>query len=57
MDGKFLAAAAGLGMAAGAVAVLMMPRTNPARRAAARAANKAEDMVFMLEDKLSDLTD
>lgn len=33
----------GLGMAAGAVAVMMMPRKNPARRLAAQAAGELED--------------
>ena len=33
----------GLGAAAGAVAILMMPRNNPTRRLAAKAANKVED--------------
>ena len=56
MDGKFLAAAAGMGVAAGAVAVLMMPRTCPARRLAAKAANKAEDVVFQAQDKLGEIT-
>ena len=43
MNGKEWAITAGLGAAAGAVAVLMMPRTNPTRRLAAKAANKMED--------------
>ena len=43
----------GLGAAAGAVAILMMPRTNPTRRLAAKAANKVEDMAWKVSDKLS----
>ena len=34
---------AGIGAAAGAVAVMMIPRQNPVRKLAAKAANKAED--------------
>lgn len=44
---------AGLGAAAGAVAVLMMPRNNPARKLAAKAADKAENVVWKMEDKLN----
>lgn len=44
---------AGLGAAAGAVAVLMMPRTNPTRKLAAKAANKAQDLAWKMEDKLN----
>ena len=40
MSMKGWAVTAGLGVAAGAVAVLMMPRNNPTRRLAARAADK-----------------
>ena len=43
----------GLGAAVGAVAILMMPRTNPTRRLAARAANKMEDVAWKVSDKLS----
>lgn len=44
----------GLGAAAGAVAVLMMPRSNPTRRLAAQAANKVEDAAWRFTDKLTD---
>ena len=44
---------AGISAAAGAVAVLMMPRTNGARKLAAKAANKAEDLVWKMEDKMN----
>lgn len=54
MSVKGWAITAGLGAAAGAVAILMMPRNNPARQMAAKAANKMEDVAWKLEDKLSD---
>ena len=59
MGMKGLAITAGLGAAAaaGAVAVLMMPRTNQARRLAAKAANKMEDAAWKVEDKLKDELD
>ena len=43
----------GIGAAAGAVGVLMLSRTNPARKLAAKAANKAEDAAWKLSDTLS----
>ena len=45
---------AGLGAAAGAVAIMMMPRNNPTRRLAAKAANKVEDMAWQVSSKLTD---
>ena len=53
MKAKGLAITMGLGAAAGAVAILMMPKTNPTRRLAAKAANKVEDMAWRVSDKLS----
>lgn len=47
------AVTAGLGAAAGAVAVMMMPRNNPTRKLAAKAANKAQDLVWKMEDKMN----
>ena len=47
----------GLGAAAGAVAVLMMPKNNPTRRLAAKAANKVEDAVTQMTDKMTDTMD
>lgn len=38
---------------AGAVAVLAMPRNNPTRKLAAKAANKVEDIAWKLEDKMN----
>lgn len=48
-----LAIATGVGAAAGAVAIMMMPRNNPARKLAAKAADKVEDAAWMVSDKLS----
>lgn len=53
MNAKGWAITAGLGAAAGAVAVLMMPRTNPTRRLAAKAANKMEDVAWKVSDTIS----
>jgi len=53
MTMKGWAITAGLGAAAGAVAVMMMPRQNPARKLAARAANKVEDLAWKMEDKMN----
>lgn len=44
---------AGLGAVAGAVAVLAMPRSNPTRKLAAKAANKVEDIAWKIEDKMN----
>ena len=52
MNAKGWALTAGLGAAAGAVAVLMMPRTNPTRRLAAKAANKMEDAAWKFSDTI-----
>ena len=53
MNAKGWAITAGLGAAAGAVAVLMMPKNNPTRRLAARAANKMEDVAWKVSDTIS----
>ena len=45
---------AGIGAAAGAVAVMMMPKQNTARKLAAKAANKVEDLAWKMEDKMSE---
>ena len=55
MSGKGWALTAGLGAAAGAVAVLMMPRQNPVRKLAAKAANKTEDLVWKMEGKMTNM--
>ena len=51
---KGMAVAMGVGVAAGAVAILAMPRSNPTRRLAAKAANKMEDVAWRVSTKLSD---
>lgn len=48
-----IAVTAGLSAVAGAVAVLAMPRSNPTRKLAAKAANKMEDLAWKLEDKMN----
>lgn len=57
MQMKGWAITMGLGAAAGAVAILMMPRTNPTRRLAAKAANKVEDVAWKVSDKLTNQFD
>ena len=46
---------AGIGAAAGAVGVMMMSRQNPVRKLAAKAANKAEDLAWKVEDKMNQM--
>ena len=53
MDVKGLAIAMGVGAAVGAVAILAMPKNNPTRRLAAKAACKVEDAAYQVTDKLS----
>ena len=48
-----LAVGFGIGAAAGAVAIMMMPRTNPTRKFVAKAADKMEDVAWLVSDKLS----
>lgn len=57
MSMKGWAITAGIGAAAGAVAVLMMPRTNPTRKLAAKAANKMEDVAWKVSDAVSNKMD
>lgn len=57
MQVKTLAITMGLGAAAGAVAILMMPKTNPTRKLAAKAANKVEDAAWKITDKLDQKLD
>ena len=54
MQVRGLAISMGLGAAAGAVAVMMMPKNNPTRKLAAKAANKVEDIAWKVSDKLTD---
>ena len=57
MNAKGWAITAGLGAAAGAVAVLMMPKNNPTRRLAAKAADKMEDVAWKMGDAISNKMD
>lgn len=57
MNVKGWALTAGIGAAAGAVAVLMMPRTNPTRKLAAKAANKMEDVAWKVSDMVTEKMD
>ena len=57
MNAKGWAISAGLGAAAGMVAVLMMPRNNPTRKLAAKAADKMEDVAWKMSDTISSKLD
>ena len=48
-----LALTAGISAVAGAVAVLAMPKNNPTRKLAAKAATKVEDLANKLENKMT----
>lgn len=52
MQLKGLALTMGLGAAAGAVAIMMMPKSNPTRKLAAKAAEKVETTAQKLSGKL-----
>ena len=54
MSVKGWAITMGIGAAAGAVAVMMMPKNNPTRKLAAKAANKVEDVAWKVSDRLTD---
>lgn len=53
MSMKGWAITAGLGAAAGAVGILMLSKSNPARMMALRAANKVEDAAWTVSEKLT----
>ncbi len=53
MSVKSWAITMGIGAAAGAVAVMMMPRNNPTRKFVTKAADKVEDVAWKVSDKLS----
>ena len=57
MNVKGLAVTLGLGAAAGAVAIMMMPRNNPTRKLAAKAATKVEDAACKMGDLISNKLD
>ena len=54
MDFKAIALTAGLGAAAGMVAVLAMPKNTPTRKLAAKAADEVEDIARKVSDTISD---
>ena len=43
----------GLGVAAGAVGIMMLSRNNPTRKLVAQAADKIEDTAWKVSDKLT----
>lgn len=47
----------GVGAAAGAVAIMMLPRTNPVRKLAYRAASSVEDVACRVGDRITDAMD
>ncbi len=53
MHCKGLVLSMALGVAVGAVAVMMMPSNNPARKLATKAADKVEDAACRITDKIS----
>lgn len=52
-----LAITMGVGLAAGAVTAMMLPRQSTARRALQKAADKVEGAAMTLGDKISDKMD
>jgi hypothetical protein len=57
MQMKVWAITMGLGAAAGAVAIMMLPRQNPARKLASKAAYSVEDAVDKVSTKISNKMD
>lgn len=57
MGVKGWAVTMGLGAAVGAVAILMMPKNNPTRQLADKAADKVEDAALKVGEKLSQKLD
>ena len=53
MSMKTWALTMGLGVAAGAVAIMMVPRSNPVRKIADKAADKVEDVAWKVTDKIN----
>ena len=53
MSVKGWAITMGIGAAAGAVAIMMMPKNNPTRRLAAKAADKVETAAVQAVDKIT----
>lgn len=54
---KAWAISMGLGMAVGAVAVMMMPQNNPTRKLVQKAATKVEDAATQLGETVSNKLD
>lgn len=52
---RTVAVSMGLGAAVGAVAVMMMPRNNPVRKLAGKAATTVEDAAMKVGDKITDV--
>lgn len=57
MEMKGLAITLGIGAAAGAVAVMMLPRQCAARRMVDKAAEKVEDAAYAVSEKISSKLD
>ena len=57
MQLRGLAITMGLGAASGAVAILAMPKNNPTRKLASKAAEKVEDAAAQLTNKLTNEMD
>lgn len=57
MGVKGWAVTMGVGAAVGAVAILMMPKNNPTRKLADKAADKVEDAALKVGEKLSQKMD
>lgn len=53
MTMKGWAVTMGLGAAAGAVGIMMLSKSNPARQLALKAANKVEDAAWTVSEKLT----
>lgn len=53
MNWKGLAISMGLGVAAGAVGVMLLPQNNPTRKLAQKAASKLETVAWKVSDRLS----
>ena len=57
MSVKGWAITMGIGAAAGAVAIMMMPKNNPTRKLAAKAADKVEEAASRVSNKLTSSLD
>lgn len=57
MEMKGLAITLGIGAAAGAVAVMLLPKQCTARRMVDKAAEKVEDAAYMVSDKITQKLD